>query len=731
LKARSHSQNWQPLCRLFFEPAREGVPAGTKVAAFEVTAKLLAPVTCCSLLFEYSESGGGIFGPLGLDGGRMLVCPRCHRPAGKAGICLQCGDNAFQCPKCRNINYEKLDALFCNDCGYCRFVKMETWLTCRATHERHVGGLRNEAECRQASETLEGIVRLLKNPADTAPIGRGSTAGNSPAGPASAMGGLATAEGGGGGSVTWRPAPVVPPRGDGNPGERPMLSPARRTSGAIGQVGAAESAIAATTPEETQLRLLCSALDLRQKILRCRRSIHPYASREGRAGPLSASMSSSPSASGASAASSLVLPCAGCQACVQTSLVCVLQLLARSLEATNTGTDGREAVEAWRASESRAVSPSGTRLLEDCLLPLALRCTATDARIAARRVLQALAARCLRVDRTLCAELGRHLHWTVLGASPMALRTSAEQAREETRLLLELVIAARRPTEWMCRLPLLARALGDAAPASNPLLAAGLTLPCLLLALRIAQQLQDHMPQAATNLSTWSSWRAHVYGLLFPSFAGPAPGRRGGAAREDALVARACARWQSRLRGGLRAPEDGLTVERSGMWSRSWLLEALTRASSPRVRQVAREVITALLAVQPDRSASSPGQASQVASTSSSSAALRVLDRLRASVLADDAVRPTSEAALQLAHTLLSEPGHWARRMYCVATGWLPLLRRLISEECAVLVVLPGADEHLDFSSPPGTPPLWSEVSVYPACLEASHSRLCQAESLA
>ena len=54
------------------------------------------------------------------------MCPRCGlHVQGKHGICKQCGENAQQCPFCRNINYEKPDGFLCTECGGSRFAKFE------------------------------------------------------------------------------------------------------------------------------------------------------------------------------------------------------------------------------------------------------------------------------------------------------------------------------------------------------------------------------------------------------------------------------------------------------------------------------------------------------------------------------------------------------------------------------------------------------------------------------
>ena len=52
-------------------------------------------------------------------GGMVLHCPRCTRPVTNAhGVCVTCGEVAFQCRKCRHINYDRLDAFLCVECGY-------------------------------------------------------------------------------------------------------------------------------------------------------------------------------------------------------------------------------------------------------------------------------------------------------------------------------------------------------------------------------------------------------------------------------------------------------------------------------------------------------------------------------------------------------------------------------------------------------------------------------------
>ena len=75
-----------------------------------------------------SEGKGDVVGiSMGCDR-ETTNCPRCSKAVeDKYGIC-SCGENAYQCLKCRNINYENLDAFLCNECGEGRYCKIDIYL---------------------------------------------------------------------------------------------------------------------------------------------------------------------------------------------------------------------------------------------------------------------------------------------------------------------------------------------------------------------------------------------------------------------------------------------------------------------------------------------------------------------------------------------------------------------------------------------------------------------------
>ena len=59
----------------------------------------------------------------------MLQCPRCQAtvPA-HPGVCGTCGENVYQCHKCRAINYDEKDPFLCNACGFSKYAKFDIFM---------------------------------------------------------------------------------------------------------------------------------------------------------------------------------------------------------------------------------------------------------------------------------------------------------------------------------------------------------------------------------------------------------------------------------------------------------------------------------------------------------------------------------------------------------------------------------------------------------------------------
>jgi hypothetical protein len=89
--------------------------------ANKASCKLPSGVVAANLKFEYVDFYEKITGARTSSGAMVLHCPRCTRVVNNAhgGVCGHCGEVAFQCRKCRHINYDRLDAFLCVECGYC------------------------------------------------------------------------------------------------------------------------------------------------------------------------------------------------------------------------------------------------------------------------------------------------------------------------------------------------------------------------------------------------------------------------------------------------------------------------------------------------------------------------------------------------------------------------------------------------------------------------------------
>jgi hypothetical protein len=81
---------------------------------------LPTPVVAANLKIEYTDFHEKSGSTKTSDGTFVVLCPRCTRVVTNAhGVCSNCGEVAFQCRKCRHINYDRLDAFLCVECGYC------------------------------------------------------------------------------------------------------------------------------------------------------------------------------------------------------------------------------------------------------------------------------------------------------------------------------------------------------------------------------------------------------------------------------------------------------------------------------------------------------------------------------------------------------------------------------------------------------------------------------------
>ncbi|XP_034944940.1 E3 ubiquitin-protein ligase UBR4 isoform X2 [Chelonus insularis] len=93
----------------------------------EVKMEFPLPIVACNLMIEYADFYENI-----QASSETLQCPRCSAsvPA-NPGVCANCGENVFQCHKCRAINYDEKDPFLCHACGFCKYAKFDYTLTAR------------------------------------------------------------------------------------------------------------------------------------------------------------------------------------------------------------------------------------------------------------------------------------------------------------------------------------------------------------------------------------------------------------------------------------------------------------------------------------------------------------------------------------------------------------------------------------------------------------------------
>ncbi|XP_011335506.2 E3 ubiquitin-protein ligase UBR4 isoform X2 [Ooceraea biroi] len=93
----------------------------------EVKMEFPLPIVACNLMIEYADFYENI-----QASSETLQCPRCSAsvPA-NPGICANCGENVFQCHKCRAINYDEKDPFLCHACGFCKYAKFDYTLSGR------------------------------------------------------------------------------------------------------------------------------------------------------------------------------------------------------------------------------------------------------------------------------------------------------------------------------------------------------------------------------------------------------------------------------------------------------------------------------------------------------------------------------------------------------------------------------------------------------------------------
>jgi E3 ubiquitin-protein ligase UBR4 len=141
---KMNSKLWLKAKRVNIQPAQQ-----------EVKIEFQLPIIACNLMIEYAdfyERDAQTHTET-----TILQCPRCSAsvPA-HPGVCNTCGENVFQCHKCRSINYDERDPFLCNSCGFCKFAKFDFTLVGRQCCA--VDPIESEEDRKQTLQTISSLL---------------------------------------------------------------------------------------------------------------------------------------------------------------------------------------------------------------------------------------------------------------------------------------------------------------------------------------------------------------------------------------------------------------------------------------------------------------------------------------------------------------------------------------------------------------------------------------------
>ncbi|KAH9519931.1 E3 ubiquitin-protein ligase ubr4 [Bulinus truncatus] len=118
----------------------------------EVKVEFPIPIVACNLMIEYADFYDNLQATA-----ETLQCPRCSAsvPA-SPGVCGNCGENVYQCHKCRSINYDEKDPFLCNSCGFCKYAKFDLTLTAKPCCA--VDPIENEEDRKKAITSINSLL---------------------------------------------------------------------------------------------------------------------------------------------------------------------------------------------------------------------------------------------------------------------------------------------------------------------------------------------------------------------------------------------------------------------------------------------------------------------------------------------------------------------------------------------------------------------------------------------
>ncbi|EQB78628.1 E3 ubiquitin-protein ligase UBR4 [Camelus ferus] len=118
----------------------------------EVKIDLPLPIVASNLMIEFAD-----FYENYQASTETLQCPRCSAsvPA-SPGVCGNCGENVYQCHKCRSINYDEKDPFLCNACGFCKYARFDFMLYAKPCCA--VDPIENEEDRKKAVSSINTLL---------------------------------------------------------------------------------------------------------------------------------------------------------------------------------------------------------------------------------------------------------------------------------------------------------------------------------------------------------------------------------------------------------------------------------------------------------------------------------------------------------------------------------------------------------------------------------------------
>lgn len=134
----------------------------------DVKIEFTLPIVACNLMIEFAE-----FYENFQASSETLQCPRCSTSvSANPGVCSNCGENVFQCHKCRAINYDEKDPFLCISCGFCKYARFDISVTAKPTCA--VDPIENEDDRKKTVASISGLLekadRVYKSLVQNKPI---------------------------------------------------------------------------------------------------------------------------------------------------------------------------------------------------------------------------------------------------------------------------------------------------------------------------------------------------------------------------------------------------------------------------------------------------------------------------------------------------------------------------------------------------------------------------------